>query len=95
MGSALAHFRLTNLLIWLTISCCWLMCALSTPRTASHRLALPRTAAICSLGNVRLRCSLGYQTLSYLSRSCHAASRWVITYMMQLNPLVAPVPMAE
>jgi predicted exporter len=36
---------LTNLLIWLTVSCCWLM--------------------------------------------------WIITYMMQLNPLVAPIPIAE
>lgn len=36
---------LTNLLIWLTVACCWLM--------------------------------------------------WVITYMMQLNPLVAPIPVAE
>lgn len=36
---------LTNLLIWLTICCCWLM--------------------------------------------------WVITYMMQVNPLIAPIPMEE
>ena len=36
---------LTNLLVWLTVCCCWLM--------------------------------------------------WVITYMMQLNPLVAPIPLAE
>ena len=36
---------LTNLLIWLTICCCWLM--------------------------------------------------WIITYMMQLNPLVSPIPMKE
>lgn len=36
---------LTNLLIWLTIACTWLM--------------------------------------------------WVITYMMQLNPLIAPIPLAE
>lgn len=36
---------LTNLLIWLTVTCCWLL--------------------------------------------------WIITYMMQLNPLVAPIPIAE
>jgi len=36
---------LTNLLIWLTVCCCWLM--------------------------------------------------WIITYMMQLNPLVAPIPIVE
>jgi len=40
-----ADQSLTNLLIWLTVACCWLM--------------------------------------------------WVITYMMQLNPLIAPVPIAE
>ena len=57
MGSALALFRLTNLLIWLTISCCWLMCALAPPCTASHRRK-------CSLGNVCPRCSLGCSTLS-------------------------------
>ena len=39
MGSALALFRLTNLLIWLTISCCWLMCALAPPRTAANLLS--------------------------------------------------------
>jgi hypothetical protein len=75
--------RLSNLLIWLTIMCMWLMCvALATPnapgfpcsRLHSNPAALAPQLRVCGIAPL---------------------SRWVITYMMQLNPLVAPIPIAE
>ena len=71
--------RLTNLLIWLTTTCCWLMCA----------------APLCA---VPLS-----QTCADPSHTCAAPppdawalrGRWLITYMMQLHPLIEPIPVGE